>query len=438
MQTPAGSIPRVIDARYRGTVLAVLFRPWTQISTWWALVFGVTDIVIGHFLFLPVLVLLILSISLLVVFPIALPVIWLTFTLAHVFAQVERTRIATFLGLDLVDPVPPLQSTTWWSRLWERVRGKPRWREIGYFALLQPLGTLTSVAVLLVWCGSAALVALPFYAGELPGGTAKFWLFEVGPGAGAWLATAVGLVGLALAAPWLTIALARLGAAAARRLLAVPEHDKYEARVHELETSRVAAVDTAEAERRRIERDLHDGAQQRLVSLAMTLGSARERLETDPEAGRKLVDAAHQESKAALEELRNLVRGIHPVILEDRGLDAALSAVVARSPVPVNLQVEVTHRPPAPVESTAYFVVAEALTNIARHAHASQAWVAIVRLGDKLIVEIRDDGRGGADESAGTGLHGLRDRVASLGGTMRVMSPEGGPTTLLVEMPCGS
>ena len=169
----------------------------------------------------------------------------------------------------------------------------------------------------------------------------------------------------------------------------------------------------------------------------MDLGAARERMDTDPVAARQLVTEAHQEAKAALEELRGLVRGIHPVILEDRGLDAALSAVVARSPVPVELQIEVRHRPPSPVESTAYFVVAEALTNVARHAEATRAWVAIVRVGDKLIVEIRDDGTGGAHERGGTGLRGLRDRVASIGGTMQVISPEGGPTTLLVELPCG-
>jgi signal transduction histidine kinase len=132
------------------------------------------------------------------------------------------------------------------------------------------------------------------------------------------------------------------------------------------------------------------------------------------------------------------VRGIHPVILEDRGLDAALSAVVARSPVPVSLDVAVAERPSATVESAAYFVVAEALTNVARHAHATRARVAIARAGDRLIVEVRDDGIGGADPSGGTGLQGLRDRVTALGGTMHIVSPDGGPTTLLVDLPCAS
>jgi signal transduction histidine kinase len=132
------------------------------------------------------------------------------------------------------------------------------------------------------------------------------------------------------------------------------------------------------------------------------------------------------------------VRGIHPVILEDRGLDPALSAVVARSPVPVALHVEIDERPPPAVESTAYFVVSEALTNVARHAQANAAQVSILRSGDRLIIEVRDDGLGGADASKGTGLTGLRNRVAAHGGSLHVVSPEGGPTTLLVEIPCGS
>ena len=147
---------------------------------------------------------------------------------------------------------------------------------------------------------------------------------------------------------------------------------------------------------------------------------------------------AHEEAKAALSEIRDLVRGIHPVILEDRGIDAALSAVVARSPVPVVLDVQIAERPPAAVESAAYFVVTEALTNVARHSGATRANVSIARAADRLVVEIRDNGHGGADASKGTGLHGLRERVAGMGGTTYVISPEGGPTTILVELPCGS
>ncbi len=163
-------------------------------------------------------------------------------------------------------------------------------------------------------------------------------------------------------------------------------------------------------------------------------------MQRDPQSAEVLVAESHEEAKAALAELRDLVRGIHPVILEDRGLDAALSAVVARVPVPVALEVDVAERPPPAVESAAYFVVSEALTNVGRHAQATQAWVAIVRHGDKLLIEVRDDGIGGAGrpDGGGTGLAGLADRVSALGGRLDLISPTGGPTTVLVELPCAS
>ena len=299
-----------------------------------------------------------------------------------------------------------------WGRFVERLRSRDRWREIAYHVLALPRGVFTTVVAGVAWCGSAALVLLPLYVGCLPGGTAKFWVFEIGPGPTAFAATLVGLGGLIVVAPWVTLALARLDIATARWLLGPRRRDELGEQVRRVETRRAAAVDSAEAERRRIERDLHDGAQQRLVALAMDLGAARERLESDDaEGGARMVADAHEEAKAALKEIRDLVRGIHPVILEDRGLDAALSAVVARSPVPVTLDVAVAERPTSTVESAAYFVVTEALTNVARHAHATRANVAIARAGDRLIVEVRDDGVGGADPTRGTGLQGLRDRV---------------------------
>ena len=150
------------------------------------------------------------------------------------------------------------------------------------------------------------------------------------------------------------------------------------------------------------------------------------------------MNEAHEEAKAALAELRNLARGIHPAVLTDRGLDAALSAVIARSPVPVSLVVNVPTRPPASVESAAYFVVTEALTNVAKHAQATRVDVSIVLQNNRLVLDIRDDGVGGADSSRGGGLSGLADRVNALGGWMRVLSPSGGPTSVIVEIPCGS
>lgn len=158
----------------------------------------------------------------------------------------------------------------------------------------------------------------------------------------------------------------------------------------------------------------------------------------DPELGERLVIKAHEEAKEALREIRDLVRGIHPAILSDRGLDAALSAVVARCPIPVELKVNINQRPPQTVESAAYFVVAEAINNAGRHSEASKAHVEIAERGDRLVIEISDNGVGGANPNSGSGLIGLAERVAALGGTFDVISPIGGPTTILAEIPCES
>ena len=415
-----------------------LFRPWREQSTWWALTHLLLDAFVGSITFSVVFTLLAVTVGLLITFPLALPFAWLLFVVAHWLARMERSRVAALLGERLEDPVPPLEAKGWWRRLVERTKSRPRWREIAYLLLALPLGVFTTVLALEVWCLSAALLFLPLYVNALPDNAAKLGLFAASQGFAVLALSVLGLVGIALAAPWLTRALARLDLAVARWLLAPRRQDELGEQVTRLETSRAAAVDSAEAERRRIERDLHDGAQQRLVALAMDLGTARERLEHDPEGGRQLVAEAHEEAKAALKDIRDLVRGIHPVILEDRGLDAALSAVVARSPFPVTLDVNVAERPPPAVESTAYFVVSEALTNVARHAEATRAVVTIVRAGDRLVVEVRDDGQGGAVVGQGTGLTGLRDRITALGGAMHVVSPPGGPTTLLAEIPCGS
>src|SRR5262245_42587563 len=415
-----------------------LFRPWREQSTWWALTHLLLDAFVGSITFSVVFTLLAVTVSLLITFPLALPFAWLLFVVAHWLARVERSRVAALLGERLEDPVPPLEAKGWWRRLVERARSRPRWREIAYLLLALPLGVFTTVLALEVWCLSAALLFLPLYVNALPDSAAKLGLFAASQGLSTLALSVVGLAGIALAAPWLTRALARLDLAVARWLLAPRRRDELGEQVTRLETSRAAAVDSAEAERRRIERDLHDGAQQRLVALAMDLGTARERLETDPEGGRQLVAEAHEEAKAALKDIRDLVRGIHPVILEDRGLDAALSAVVARSPFPVTLDVDVPERPPPAVESTAYFVVSEALTNVARHAEAKREVITVHRARDRLVVEVRDDGKGGAVVGHGTGLTGLRDRVTAMGGAMHVISPPGGPTTLLAEIPCGS
>jgi signal transduction histidine kinase len=219
-------------------------------------------------------------------------------------------------------------------------------------------------------------------------------------------------------------------------LLGPTQSARLNVEVRGLRVSRDQGLDAAEYERRQIERNLHDGAQQRLVALAMGLGMAKEKLDADPEAARQLVDEAHEHAKQAIVELRDLARGISPAVLTDRGLDAALSALAAQSPVPVDVSCRLGDRLPAPVESTAYFVVAEALANVAKHSQASRASVTVLRDGDQLVVEIRDDGVGGADVD-GNGLAGLTSRVGAVGGTLTVDSAVGGPTSISAEMPCG-
>jgi signal transduction histidine kinase len=210
-----------------------------------------------------------------------------------------------------------------------------------------------------------------------------------------------------------------------------------EQRIRVLETTRAGAVDVQETELRRIERDLHDGAQARLVALGMNLGMAEQKLDADPEAARELVAETRVGIEEALRELRDLARGIHPPVLTDRGLEAAISSLAHTSAVPVFVSADVPTRPPAAVETAAYFVAAEAMTNAAKHAGATRIEVRLVREPSLLVVEVSDNGRGGADLS-GSGLVGLRRRVEALDGTLTVTSPSGRGTTLRAELPCES
>ncbi|MGH7735700.1 MAG: sensor histidine kinase [Gemmatimonadales bacterium] len=309
------------------------------------------------------------------------------------------------------------------------------WAEIGYALLRLPVSAVAAMLSVSAWAAGLVLLTLPLYNRSLPSGGAEFG-DAVQRGTPAMTASAViGLVVL-LAAAQLTRGLAIADGALSRRLLG-PRSD-LAARVTELEISRERVVGAAEAERRRIERDLHDGAQQRLVALAMELGRAKAKFADDPDAARELVDQAHTQAKEALTELRNLVRGVHPPVLTERGLDAALSGLAALCPVPVDMHVDVPVRPKSAVEAVAYFMVAEALTNVAKHSRASHAQVVVEGHGypGTLTVMISDDGIGGADVSK-PGLGGLADRVSGVDGRLSVESPAGGPTIIAAELPCG-
>jgi signal transduction histidine kinase len=221
------------------------------------------------------------------------------------------------------------------------------------------------------------------------------------------------------------------------RLLGPRRSQILEQRVHTLAETRAGAIDAAVSELQRVERDLHDGAQARLVALAMDLGLAEQRLaHADPETAMEHVASARGQARAAMAELRELVRGIGPSILQDHGLDAALTALVTGRNPPVELHVELPDAAAGPREIAAYFVVAEALANARKHAEASRIWVhAWEDAGGRLLVEVRDDGVGGASTDRGSGLSGLHKRVAALDGTLAVTSPAGGPTTVRAELP---
>lgn len=232
--------------------------------------------------------------------------------------------------------------------------------------------------------------------------------------------------------------LMRLRAVADARLLSRGSHELLEERVQVLTETRAETVEDSAAELRRIERDLHDGAQARLVALQMNLGLARALMDSDPAAARDLLSEASTTTGAALGDIRDVVRGIHPPVLADRGLAGAVQALALDLAVPVTVTGDLSDRPSAPVETAAYFAVLECLANVTKHADAEHAWVELERRDDLLVVVVGDDGRGGADPAGGTGLRGVARRLAALDGTVRVSSPAGGPTLVTLEVPCES
>jgi len=378
-----------------------------------------------------------LSIGLLPLGLAGIPVFGLTTGACRGLAAMERSRARGTLGLAVAPPRWPdvIARRWWWSGGLRAVRTRATWRQLAYHLLVFPLAGALAFALTIgvPAFGVGAIVGPRVWGG---GAGAAPWTFgNWTPGIGAW--TASGVVAL-LATPLVAQGTAAAWGALIRALLGPGHTAELAERVETLTESRDALAQAAQAERERIERDLHDGAQQRLVSLTMNLGIARSRMARDPASAAEHIAAAHEDAKAALAELRDLARGIHPVILADRGLDAALSAIAARCPVPVTVDVQVDPRPSATVEAVAYFVVAESLTNIARHADATRAWVTARRVDDTLTVQIGDDGHGGADEAAGSGLAGLRHRVAGAEGTFGVSSPAGGPTVIQAVLPCAS
>jgi signal transduction histidine kinase len=328
----------------------------------------------------------------------------------HGLSALQRGRFRETMQIQF-DP-PPRYEGSWQQRLIREWGAAVTWRQLAYHLLALTCGAALYAHAVVCW--------------------------SVGAAVGGWpIATAVVVAVLAL--PWLARGLAVIDVAMAQALLGLGRGEKLARRVESLTRSRAEVVAATDAERRRIERDLHDGAQQRLVSLAMNLGMARATLTDVPEPARRALAEAHDEAKLALAELRDLVRGLHPAVLNDRGLDAALSGLAARAPVPVRLRVGVAPRCSPTIEAVAYFIVSEALTNVAKHSRAGHADVVVEREGDLLRVTVTDDGRGGADLGAdGGGLSGLVQRAESVDGILTIASPPGGPTVIVAELPCAS
>ncbi|MGW3624207.1 sensor histidine kinase [Streptomyces sp. NPDC000880] len=313
---------------------------------------------------------------------------------ARLLGRAERSRARALLGVRIDEPSPlhgPHRDEGLVPRLWTSLKDPVAWRSVLYSFIRLPWGVLTF---------SVTMVSL-------------FVLWPV--------------------LPLIARGLTNADRAMARGLLS--PSDELERRIAELESDRGVVVDTAAADLRRIERDLHDGAQARLVALAMGLGLAKEKLLEDPDTAAAMVDEAHGEVKIALQELRDLARGIHPAVLTDRGLDAALSSVASRCTAPVKVTVDLAERPAEAIEGIAYFTVSELLQNVSKHAQAKSVTVDVWRGNDRLLIQVTDDGRGGARLDGGTGMAGLAERLGAVDGLFVLDSPEGGPTTVTAELP---
>ncbi len=421
------------------------WRHW--LGGWSHVVFMVLDVAVA---FVGLLVLVLLGVGMALIPALLLgvvlvaPALWL----AETIARWERHRVEAFTGR-VVLPPPELDLPTWRRYFLNPVR----WKATAYLALQCLWGSLAGGLVTGILCEGLAFLSFPFLTQVTPAGSVTaLELVTVTPGFGAGAAVVLGLLALVLA-PVIARILTHVDVQLAWWLIGRDpglQIKQLADRVDTLTQSRAATVDSVEAERRRIERDLHDGPQQRLVSIAIDVGMARDALARDPEAARELLEHAHQSSKEAIAEIRQVARGIVPPILTDRGLDAALSAIAARMPIPVDVEVRGVDRLDPSIEAIAYFSVSEALTNVAKHAHATAARVVVDPLAPRavggrsaldapdaaaVVLTIADDGIGGADPARGTGLAGLRQRVGSVDGSLEVSSPPGGPTTVTIMLP---
>jgi signal transduction histidine kinase len=354
----------------------------------------------------------------------------------YALAWLEGARVEGLYGFGIPSLAPrrPTAPGFWGVvRMFGRQAIDPAvWRGVANFAVATILGFVV-LALVGIAASGVALVFSPLYARS---GVARLWGTGIDFAAG-WAAL-IGLVAVLVSLAAL-VGVALLHGVLSRLILVPSREAQLAAAARTSNEQRAGAVRAADVERTRIERDLHDGVQPRLVSVGMTLGLARQKIDDDPVAAKALVEEAHTSTKAAITELRQLARGIHASVLDDRGLDAALSALAGRSHVPVQLDVRVEGRCERSAEAAVYFAIAESLTNAAKHSRASGVRVTVRRRDDgTLWARVEDDGIGGARILPGGGLDGIANRILGAGGTYRLDSPNGGPTALEVSVPCAS
>ncbi|MFD9653444.1 sensor histidine kinase [Streptomyces mirabilis] len=377
---------------------------------------------------------------------VGIPLTLLSTVLVRWFADLHRQWAADRLGEPVARPYLPTPDGGWPVRLWAILRDPATWRDWAWLVANSITGWFTyGLSFLFFLCGVFYLSYPLLYALTPP------QVFRTPLGNGFRLDSVQESFALVPLGPvffllWYTTAerLANLNALVIRSLLAPTAQAQLRARVAELAASRAETVDTQAGELRRIERDLHDGAQARLVSLGMSLGLAEQLLPDDPQAVQQLLAEARASTAGALAELRDLVRGIHPPVLADRGLEGALMALALANPIPTTVVTRLSGRLPAPVESAAYFAVAEALANAIKHAQARHIQITVEftphpgTTAGLLTMRVSDDGRGGASPDGGTGLRGIARRLAAFDGTLSADSPPGGPTEIRMSLPCAS
>ncbi|MER5987167.1 sensor domain-containing protein [Streptomyces sp. NPDC001787] len=420
--------------------LPAALRAPLEARAWRELLYLVLSLPISITLFALSITMISMGFGLLITF-LGIPVLAVGLAMCRGFGALERVRARGLLKLDVASPAPARGKTggmmSWVGAV---LKSGVSWRHLLYSLLHFPWAIFAFVVAITFWSVGWTMFTYPLW----------HWVFPAYTGAGGIqlygddnhqiyldspyelaVTSAIGLA-VVLVTPWVVRGLVSVDRLLVSGLLGP---SRLATRVTELESDRGVVVDTAAADLRRIERDLHDGAQARLVALAMDLGLAKEKLTADPEAAARMVDEAHGEVKVALQELRDLARGIHPAVLTDRGLDAALSAIASRCTVPVKVEVDLTTRPAQAIEGIAYFTVSELLQNVSKHAHATRATVDVWRAADRLMLQVTDNGRGGADVTSGSGLAGLTERLDAVDGILVVESPVGGPTTVTAELP---